>query len=284
MPLACTTSITPGKPQNHACSQPAVATVGPLDASHLDRSEPAFAVAGSITFPPAAALIAAPELVSPANGARLDTTRTTLRWNAVPGYTGTYRVRIGNTGGSLLSSPAVLTVKPGVAGPKLTVTPTDAILHGGSPLSLNAAATGSGPFTWTWTRDGQVLRSSTVPEGDGGLVIPSAAPSDSGLYAVSVTDASGGTASAPPVRITVVAPLLLGIPTLAGGQLAFEFQAIPQHPYWVEASLPESPTLWTPVSAEASATGGPDPTAQVPLRIAIPEPPSGARLYRVRDR
>jgi hypothetical protein len=97
MPLACTTSIALGKPQNHACSQPAVATVGPLDASHLDQSEPAFAVAGSIASPPAAGLIAAPELVSPANGARLDTTRTTLRWNAVPGYTGIYRVRVTDT-------------------------------------------------------------------------------------------------------------------------------------------------------------------------------------------
>ncbi|MFZ9854244.1 MAG: immunoglobulin domain-containing protein [Limisphaerales bacterium] len=212
------------------------------------------------------------------------TTASLLFASAQESDTGTYRVRIGNTGGSLLSSPAVLTVKPGVAGPKLTVTPTETIVHGGSPLSLNAVATGSGPFTWTWTRDGQALKSFTRPEGDGGLVISSVSPSDSGLYAVSVTDASGGTASAPAVRITVVAPLLLGIPTLAGGQLAFEFQAIAQRPDWVEESLPQSPPLWTPVTAEVSATGGPDPTAEVPLRIAIPEPPSGTRLYRVRAR
>lgn len=94
LPLACTTSALGGKPQNHACSQPTAATVSPQDAPPLDRSEPALALAWSTSFPQVAAPIAAPELVSPTNGARLDTTRTTLRWNAVPGYTGTYRVRV----------------------------------------------------------------------------------------------------------------------------------------------------------------------------------------------
>ena len=198
--------------------------------------------------------------------------------------TGSYRVRIGNTGGSLLSAPAVLTVTPGVTSPKLTVTPTNTVVHGGAPLVLRAVATGAGPFTWTWTRDGQVLKTFTVPEGDGGISIPSASASDSGLYAVSVTDRLGGTASAPAVQITVVAPLRLAPLTLAGTQLAFEFQAIPKRPYCVEESLPESPNVWTPISVDATAEGGPDPTVAVPLRIAIPEPQSGTRLFRVRAR
>ena len=66
--------------------------------------------------------------------------------------------------------------------------------------------------------------------------------------------------------------------------MTFEFQAIPQRPYLVEESLPESPDLWTPVSPDSSAKAGGDPTAEVPLRIAIPEPQSGTRLYRVRGR
>ena len=81
-----------------------------------------------------------------------------------------------------------------------------------------------------------------------------------------------------------MAPLRLAPLTLAGTQLAFEFQAIPKRPYCVEESHPESPNVWTTISVDATAEGGPDPTVAVPLRIAIPEPQSGTRLYRVRAR
>ena len=196
---------------------------------------------------------------------------------------GTYRVRIGNSGGSVVSGPSILTVTPAAAGPKFTSTPTNVVIHVGEPVRLNATATGTGPFTWSWTRAGQVLKTFTAPDGDGSLSIPSASASDSGLYTVSVT-ASGVTASAPAVQVAIVPPLQLAPPTLAGGQMTFEFQAIPQRPYLVEESLPESPSLWTPVSPDSSAKAGGDPTAEVPLRISIPDPQEGSRLYRVRAR
>ena len=137
----------------------------------------------------------------------------------------------------------------------------------------------SAPFTAVrWLPEG------TPAETLDSLSLPTAAPSDTGLYSVSVTDNSGGSAAAPAVRVTVVAPLQLSPPTVTGTGLAFEFLVIPKRPYWVEESLPESPGTWTPVSSEVSEAGGADPAVVVPLRITIPEPQSGARLYRARAR
>lgn len=197
---------------------------------------------------------------------------------------GSYRVRIGNVGSSLLSAPATLTVTPAAVGPRITAPPTDTVAHAGTPILLKAIATGSGPFTWTWTKDGKALRTVTVPEVEDSLSLPSAAPSDTGLYSVSVTDNSGGSVAAPAVRVTVVAPLRLSPPTLDGTGLTFEFLAIPKRSYQLEESLPGSPGTWTPAFPEAFVAVGADPTVAVPLRISVPEPQWSTRLYRVRAR
>lgn len=191
---------------------------------------------------------------------------------------GTYSVRIANSGGSILSSPAVLSVTPGSLPPEFTSLPRPARVHVGEAVTLNAAASGDGPLSWSWSKDGVVLQGQTTPN----LSIPSASADDSGSYVVTVTG-SGGAALAPAARVAVVPILSLGTPVVAGTTLSLELGAIPDRIYVLETSAMDSPTVWNAVT-EASATGEAGPAGVIPLRFQISEPVSGAGLYRVRAR
>jgi len=191
---------------------------------------------------------------------------------------GTYSVRISNSGGSVLSAPTVLTVIPGSLPPEFTALPRPARVHTGEAVALNAAASGDGPLSWSWSKDGVVLPGQTAPT----LSILSASADDGGNYVVTVTG-PGGAASAPAARVAVVPILSLGDPVVGGGTLSFELGAIPDRVYVLETSAVDSPNLWNPVT-EASATGEAGPAGIVPLRFQISEPASAAGLYRVRAR
>ena len=68
---------------------------------------------------------------------------------------GSYRVRVQNSGGVVLSDPAVLTVTPATTPPPpaFTVVPVGATVHEGEPVTLSAAATGEGPLIFAWFND-----------------------------------------------------------------------------------------------------------------------------------
>lgn len=190
---------------------------------------------------------------------------------------GIYRVRIGNSGGSIVSSPAVLAVTPGAIAPQFTATPAGQVVHAGEPILLSAIATGDGPLVWAWAKDGIQLGSASAAS----LLIPAAAVTNSGNYSVTATG-PGGTASSPAVRVAVVAPLQISAPSLNGNGLVIGFSAIPKRGYFVEEALPENPAAWVKISESFIANGGADQTVEVPLQISIPEPKSGTRLYRIR--
>jgi len=112
LPLACASTAVLPKPQNVECGQPTSQFVAPRPPQNVVASDAAFAAGAGLAFPmqpeamPAAPASAptsaaatatttlAPELIAPLPGARLDTARVTLRWAPVPGYSGTYRVRV----------------------------------------------------------------------------------------------------------------------------------------------------------------------------------------------
>lgn len=191
---------------------------------------------------------------------------------------GTYRVRVGNSGGSLLSPPAVLTVNPGNVAPAFTTTPRPAFVHAGEPVALDATATGDGPLAWSWSKDGVALPGKTTPT----LSIPTATAADAGTYVVTVTGL-GGSASAPGARVDVASVLRLQPPSMEIGTLSFDLLAIPNRLYVLEAAAVDSASVWTPVS-EGSVTGNPEPSSESPLRLRTPEPAAGKSLYRVRTR
>ncbi len=191
---------------------------------------------------------------------------------------GIYRVRIANSGGSILSSPALLTVIAGNPPPEFTTMPRPRTVHAGEALVLDASATGEGPLVWSWSKDGIPLADQTQPS----LSIPVASASDGGTYVVTVTG-SGGSASAPGVRLTVTSGLRLDPPVAWGAMLLFDLVAITNRVYSLEMASPESPPAWVPV-AEGSVTASPESSIAVPLRFQVPRPDSESGLFRVRAR
>lgn len=191
---------------------------------------------------------------------------------------GTYRVRISNSGGSILSSPAVLTVIAAIPAPEFTSIPRPASVHAGEPVVLDASATGDGPLEWSWSKDGIPLPGQTTPS----LSIPAASASDAGIYVVTVTG-TGGSSSAPGVRVAVASPLRLEPPVPWGGMLIFDLVAIPNRVYMLETASPGTSPTWTVVT-EGSVTGGPEPSIEVPLRLQAPKPGPDSALFRVRAR
>ena len=189
---------------------------------------------------------------------------------------GAYRVRIANSGGSLLSSTATLTVIPGGVAPQFTATPTNLIIHAGEPVLLAASANGDGPLVWSWTKDGVPVKGIAGSS----LSIAAASLSDSGTYGVSVAG-PGGTATAPTVKVSVMPPLSVQDSVLGAGILSFHFDAIPGRGYFVEEASTETPGIWTRVTESLIAIGGGDPNLEVSLRIDIGEPKSGGHLYRI---
>ncbi len=102
---------------------------------------------------------------------------------------GTYTVTIANVAGTNTSSPATLTV---LSPPLITGQPTSQTVPGGSSVTLFADATGTPPFNYQWSFNGIALPGETNPFLDLNEVQARAA----GRYAVTITNAAGGVASA----------------------------------------------------------------------------------------
>jgi hypothetical protein len=73
-------------------------------------------------------------------------------------------------------------------------------------VTFTAGATGTGPFTYSWAKNGATIAGQTGST----LTIGSAATTDSGDYTVTVTNAGGSTTS-PATHLTVNPPVGTGI-------------------------------------------------------------------------
>jgi hypothetical protein len=109
---------------------------------------------------------------------------------AEAGDDGLYDCVVSNACGSVASSAAALAVAPG---PTIAQEPQDLDLNAGQTATFTVAASGPGPFTYQWYRDGD-------PLADGGsiggattdtLTITPARRDDSGGYSVTVTGSCG---------------------------------------------------------------------------------------------
>ncbi|MCX6953904.1 MAG: immunoglobulin domain-containing protein [Verrucomicrobia bacterium] len=111
---------------------------------------------------------------------------------------------------------------PPVVPPRITSQPVAVAVGGGGSVRLSVIASGTGPFTYQWQKNGASIAGAVERE----LVIASAQASDAGLYTVVVTGPTGRTVSepaqvavGPSVRFSLFAGVL-GQPGSADGPLA----------------------------------------------------------------
>lgn len=178
---------------------------------------------------------------------------------------GTYRVRIQNSGGVTLSDPVVVTVNASVPPPIFAISPKSITVHEGESFSLTSGATADGAVTYAWSKDSQPLATTTSD-----LPFPSASPGDAGTYVVTATG-TGGTTESDPAIVTVVAPLVLGIPRVGDDGLHLPFNGIPGRTYVLETRSELTAGDWT----ETVATQASDVS-----EFFIPLDPASVRWYR----
>lgn len=101
---------------------------------------------------------------------------------------GSYRVRVSNSGGSLLTDPVTLTVNAVVVNPPVVGTPpANATVAVGGTASFTVAATGPGTLTYLWSKGVSPLPGQTSPT----LTINPVTVDSGGTYTVRVSNAGG---------------------------------------------------------------------------------------------
>ncbi|WP_165108775.1 lamin tail domain-containing protein [Limisphaera ngatamarikiensis] len=132
---------------------------------------------------------------------------------------GSYRVRVSNAYGTVLSSPATLTV---LVPPQIVAAPPDLVVRLGEEILLQVQAAGTAPLSYQWQRNGIDLPGQTASI----LRVASATLADAGLYRVLVTNEAGSTSAV--ARVTVQAPPQLTLQPQGGFAVPgsrFEFRA-----------------------------------------------------------
>ncbi|HVM47636.1 MAG TPA: immunoglobulin domain-containing protein [Candidatus Acidoferrum sp.] len=139
------------------------------------------------------------------------TTSTLIRYNAQLANAGSYTVTVTNSYGSTNSATAVLTVH---APPVITAQPTNVVTGVGMPASFSVGVSGSTPFSYKWTFNGAALSGATAS-----TLTVAASPTNSGSYAVVVTNLYGTVTSSNAV-LTAMDPFITNQPqsvTVAAG-------------------------------------------------------------------
>jgi hypothetical protein len=170
---------------------------------------------------------------------------------------GTYLVVVTNVGGSITSSPAVLTV---------ILWPTNAVLSASSatvsngyPFSISVTASGTTPFAYQWKQNGAALSGATMSA----YTNTAAAVGDSGTYTVVLTNAAGAASSGPCVVTVLASPQGPAITNQTGNQTIYLTQ-VATHQVWATGSAPlsyqwrlnGSPLLGASLSAYNTSVAG----------------------------
>ena len=109
--------------------------------------------------------------------------------SALASDAGTYDVVVSNTGGSVTSNAATLSVR---LPPAITTAPRAQAVAAGGDITLSVAASGTAPLAFQWSKNGLAISGATAAA----LSLSNAQSTDAGNYAVTVSNAVGATASA----------------------------------------------------------------------------------------
>lgn len=119
---------------------------------------------------------------------------------------GSYYVYVSNTGGGVNSAKAAVTVNPAPpAGPTISSQPSSASVALGGSVTFSVAASGPGPFTYQWRKDGAAIAGATSAT----LALTGVTASQAGAYSVVVTNA-GGSVTSDAASLTVGAAPVAG--------------------------------------------------------------------------
>lgn len=123
---------------------------------------------------------------------------------------GTYTVDVTANGLVVSSEPCEVTVKTELP-PKVSLSSTgNTTLTEGEGFTLNGIVSGTGPFTYQWSKDGAVIPGAT----GSAVQRTNAVIADSGLYSLTVTNSSGAASAAVPIIVYPAGlPVILAHPS-----------------------------------------------------------------------
>jgi hypothetical protein len=143
-------------------------------------------------------------------------TAATLTLDSVqPADAGSYVVIVTNARGSVGSTPVTVAVASPIA-PVITTHPTNLAVNAGATATFMVAATGTGPLSYIWRRNGAPIAGATLAT----YTLLNVQPADSGDYSVVVSNSVGNITS-PAAHLSVTPAGIAAGHTLAtGGYIA----------------------------------------------------------------
>ncbi len=183
---------------------------------------------------------------------------------------GNYQVRVLNTGGSILSAKALLTVTPAIVPPVFTVLSPSPTVYEGETVTLSATATAKGTTpTLFWTFAGTPIPGATASP----LVLPALTPAQTGTYRA-IASANGLSSTSAPVVVSIAAPLRVQAIIPGASQVVVRSDAIAGRRYLLESAPTLTSAVWHSV-ARGAAVG-------TSIELTDPTPDPEFRIYRVR--
>ncbi len=139
-----------------------------------------------------------------------------------PSDAGSYVARVTGPGGTTATLPISVQVE---TKPVITSQPQSAALPLGANITLTVAATGNGPFTYQWLKDGQIISGADTIF----LVVSLQSDNDFGRYTVRVANSVGFTESQPGIIQKAAPPTIIlqpqGRNVLVGDEFTLEVEA-----------------------------------------------------------
>ena len=163
------------------------------------------------------------------------TTATLTLNNVQTADAGAYAVTVSNSGGSVTSNSATLSVT--VTPPTITFQPVGAVLNPGANFTSAVVASGSAPLSYQWSKDGASIAGATAAT----LALSNVQTANAGSYTVTVSNGAGAITSntatltissaliAPtltqqPVNVAVAAGASASFSVVAGGSAPLSYQ------------------------------------------------------------
>ena len=123
-------------------------------------------------------------------------------------HQGSYTVQVSNSGGTVTSAAAVLTV---LTPPQLSGSLTNVTVDVGQPVVFSITAAGSTPLSYQWLKDGSPISGATSAS----YQIASVRLEDGGRYSVRVSNAAGSVQSGEALLIVRAPPVFVSQPQSA---------------------------------------------------------------------